>query len=251
MTACVFLGPSLPLATAQGLLTAIYLPPAKRGDIVRAVALHAPDTVILIDGYFEQTPAVWHKELLWAIEQGIVVYGAASMGALRAAELAQFGMVGVGRIFEAYRTGHFVPFDDPFDGDDEVAVQHGPQELGYPSSDALVDMRATLAAAREAGIVTGEEAQALVRAARSIFYKHRTWASVMDAARSIGTIDPQRADALTAWIPANRIRQKQLDAQQALRKAADGCAQTDAPLFRFERTLLWDRMTAEVDGPGE
>ena len=59
----------------------------------------------VIDGYFEVVPTVWHKEILWAMSQGIHVYGAASIGALRAAELAEFGMNGVGQIYQQYRSG--------------------------------------------------------------------------------------------------------------------------------------------------
>ena len=79
-------------------------PPAAQGDVYRA-ALSRPVAIGLVDGYFERVPAVWHKEILWALSQGIHVFGSASMGALRAAELAPFGMVGVGAIFEAYRDG--------------------------------------------------------------------------------------------------------------------------------------------------
>src|SRR5688572_32760283 len=50
---------------------------------------------------------------------GVRVFGAASMGALRAAELQPFGMIGVGQVFQAYRRGHLTD-------DDEVAVAHGP-----------------------------------------------------------------------------------------------------------------------------
>jgi hypothetical protein len=83
---------------------------------------------------------------------GIPVYGAASMGALRAAELAQFGMVGVGRIFEAYRDGVLEPFDEPFEDDDEVAVLHGPPELGHRAmSEALVNPLHTCAGDRAGG----------------------------------------------------------------------------------------------------
>ena len=70
-------------------------------------------------------PTVWHKEILWAMAQGIHVFGAASIGALRAAELDAFGMRGIGRIYEAFRDG-------VLEDDDEVAVLHGPEELGYP-----------------------------------------------------------------------------------------------------------------------
>jgi len=60
--------------------------------------------------------------------QGIHVFGAASIGALRAAELDVFGMRGIGDIYEAFRDGLL-------EDDDEVAVLHGPEELGYAAAD--------------------------------------------------------------------------------------------------------------------
>ena len=108
---------------------------SKQGDVYEA-ALGRPAIIGIIDGYFEVTPTVWHKEILWAMAQGIHVYGSASIGALRAAELHTFGMVGIGRIFEAYRDGILTD-------DDEVAVLHGPEELGYPVvTEAMVNILA-------------------------------------------------------------------------------------------------------------
>lgn len=113
------------------------MPPAANGDVYRAVSA-APTAIGLVDGYFENVPAVWHKEILYALSQGVHVFGAASMGALRAAELSEFGMVGVGAIFAAYR-------DNRLEDDDEVAVVHGPAELDYlPVSEAMVNVRATV-----------------------------------------------------------------------------------------------------------
>ena len=130
----------------------VYLPPIKQGDLLKALRDHQPSTVVIIDGYFEQVPSVWHKEILWALKQGVTVIGAASMGALRAAELQQFGMLGVGKIFEAYCSGRFSPFDELlFEDDDEVAVVHGPPELDYIGSLAMVDLRASLAGAEAEG----------------------------------------------------------------------------------------------------
>jgi hypothetical protein len=81
----------------------------------------------LIDGIFYHDLSVWHKELVYALIKGIVCIGAASMGALRAAELHRYGMIGVGKIFERYRDGEeddslvalsfdpdtYRPFEDP------------------------------------------------------------------------------------------------------------------------------------------
>ena len=232
MNVVVFLGPSLPLVEARAILDARYLPPARRGDILAAVRAHRPGTVALIDGYFEQVPSVWHKEILWALSQGIRVCGAASMGALRAAELSQFGMLGAGRVFEAYRTGRFAPFDDPFEDDDEVAVVHGPEGTGYAATEALVDIRATLAAAEAAGILGPAERDALAAAAKALFYKRRRWAAVLDGCVQARTLRP--------WLREGRVRQKALDAALLLGLIRDGLPEATLPPFRFERTLLWE-----------
>jgi hypothetical protein len=141
----VFVGPTLSAEEARKELDAVYLPPAAQGDVYRA-ARERPEAIGLIDGYFERVPAVWHKELLWAMAEGIHVYGSASMGALRAAELAPFGMRGFGATFEAFLHGDL-------EDDDEVAVMHAPAEEGYrPLSEAMVNIRATLASAERAEV---------------------------------------------------------------------------------------------------
>src|SRR5262249_22679622 len=119
----VFLGPTLPVGRARELLDAVYLPPVQQGDVLRLLG-RAPRVIGIVDGYFDTVPAVWHKEILLAMAEGVHVFGAASMGALRAAELHPFGMVGVGRVFECYRDGVLT-------ADDEVAVAHGPGDTGY------------------------------------------------------------------------------------------------------------------------
>src|ERR1700719_1335144 len=100
----IFTGPTISAGEAARELKAIYLPPAAEGDVYRA-ALQRPQAIGIIDGYFQSVPAVRHKEILWTMGRGIHVFGSASMGALRAAELAPFGMEGVGNIFQLYRDG--------------------------------------------------------------------------------------------------------------------------------------------------
>ena len=93
----VFAGPSLTKADLAGHPDLEMRPPVRQGDVWRATR-NAPRTIAIIDGFFEGVPAVWHKEILWALHEGIPVLGASSMGALRAAEMDAFGMIGVGRI---------------------------------------------------------------------------------------------------------------------------------------------------------
>src|SRR5216117_4482239 len=104
MNVFIFTGPTISPVEASAELKAVYLPPAAEGDVYR-VALHRPQAIGIIDGYFQSVPTVRHKEILWAMSCGIHVFGSASMGALRAAELLPFGMEGVGAVFEFYRDG--------------------------------------------------------------------------------------------------------------------------------------------------
>jgi hypothetical protein len=105
--------------------------------VLAALADH-PEVIVLVDGYYFTVPAVTHKELLYALDAGVRVIGAASLGALRAVELEPFGMRGVGEVFARYRSGEI-------DGDDEVALLHASAENGYrPLTVALVEVRHAL-----------------------------------------------------------------------------------------------------------
>lgn len=142
----VFAGPSLPStpdSTWKLLLENVQVrPPDQSGDIVTAMD-EKPQTLVLVDGYYfdgrnYSVPAVKHQELLKALDAGIRIIGAASMGALYAAKLNQHGVVGVGQVFEWFRDGFLL-------GSDEVVVLHLPQEFGYQRiTVALVEVRYAL-----------------------------------------------------------------------------------------------------------
>ncbi len=163
----IFLGPTLARSEARSILNAEYRPPAGQGDIFRACA-QGPVAIGLIDGVFKDAPTVRHREILWALSRGIPVFGAASMGALRAAELSDHGMIGVGLIYRWYRRFALLP-------DDAVAVTHSPPELGAEAlSDALVDIRRSLrSAARQHLLPRAAAAAALERITALPFAERR------------------------------------------------------------------------------
>jgi hypothetical protein len=172
VTRVIFTGPSLHGVDPRLLEGFDVRPPAGCGDVM-AAAMAGASAIGLIDGVFDHTMAVWHKEILYAIGQGIQVYGAASMGALRGAECAAYGMIGVGRIFEDYASGRRV-------ADADVGVAHAPAEFGYaPLSVALVDVEATLVAVGVAHALPAESCQALLTSARRLHFKERTWPDVI------------------------------------------------------------------------
>ena len=236
MSIIVFTGPTLSAAAAREELDAIYMPPVSQGDVYRACAKR-PEAIAIIDGYFERVPAVWHKEILWAISQGIHVFGGSSMGALRAAELHAFGMVGIGRIFEAFRDG-------VLEDDDEVAVAHCNAEMGFrATSEAMVNIRQTLAAAVAAGIVRESTRDALVDIAKRLFYPERVYPAILHAALD-ARLPADEVAALRGFLPRGRINQKRDDALlllRTLRARAESGFGTQAVNFRFEATEFWCR----------
>lgn len=246
MSVYVFLGPSLPLEEARQICTqAIILPPVRLGDVWRAAAFGGAHAIGIIDGYFERVPAVWHKEILWAIGNGVAVAGAASMGALRAAELEAFGMTGIGRIFEAFRNGRFAPFEEPFEDDDEVAVSHGPAEAGFLSSEAMVNIRATLAAAAQAGVIDDNTRDRLAAFGKQLFYKQRSWATLLRRAAHDGCA-PEPLAALRDWLPEGRIDQKRADAAALMHWLAEPLDDVPDARFSFADTTLWHREIAAL-----
>ncbi|MFE5199030.1 TfuA-like protein [Streptomyces sp. NPDC056601] len=167
----VFTGPTAAGPSAKDLIPSCHLyPPAQHGDFFRH-EFSDGDVVVLIDGLYHAKAPIRHKEILETLSSGAIVIGSASMGALRAAELHEFGMIGVGRIFEQFRDG-------TIEADDEVAVLHSPGPEWEVLSDALVNMRFALQLAQQAAIVSSSEGEALLEHARSLHYARRSWRAV-------------------------------------------------------------------------
>jgi len=229
----VFLGPTLRLSEAQEALDAVYLQPVAQGDIVLAAHAFRPRAMVLIDGQFEDRPAVRHKELLWAMAQGITVIGAASMGALRAAELHPFGMIGVGLIYRWYRRWPLTP-------EDAVAVQSGPAELGFlPLTDALIDLQRTFARLMRQGRVSASQRDELTAIARATNFRDRSLAACL-----------KKLDLPAAELKKEIAGQKRRDALLAL-SLAPALAAAPRPgavrPFIATNTFLRDLEAAHID----
>lgn len=162
----LFAGPSL-YGAAFACDEITKRPPATQGDIAQAV-LGGATAIGLVDGCFETIAAVWHKEILFALERNVAVLGAASIGALRAAECAPFGMQPVGDIALDYTNG-------ALDDDAAVAVLHGPGELGYPPVTlALVDVMATTDTMLASAAVSEGTVCMILERAQALYFKERT-----------------------------------------------------------------------------
>jgi hypothetical protein len=233
MTIIAFAGPSLSALDRRRFPGVDWRPPAEAGDMLRLAAAGAAATICLIDGYFDHRPAVRHKELLLLLARGARIYGASSIGALRAAEMATFGMIGIGRIFAAYARGSLC-------ADDEVALIHaGPEADWRPLSIPLVDVRASLSAARRAGTVGRTDARAMLRAAAAAHYIDRDWRLLCSSIP-----EARRRRTFEAWLETGALSQKRADALACLEAACAGAEARPAPP-PFVRTCFVDALARE------
>ena len=235
--ACVFLGPTLQSSHVPPTID-VY-GPATLGSIYKA-AQAGYLRIGLVDGLFGNVPSVWHKEILFALSKGAQVYGAASMGALRAAELYQYGMVGVGRVYWMFRLGVLVD-------DDEVAVIHGPPELGCMAlSEAMVNIRVTLNRMRKAGVISRKSEKAICLRLKNRYF----------ADRSLNDLGEITASLTLERDTKKKIKDHYFDvkADDAIQLCARMCSDpqmaTTERLWKFPSTLFWatqfEQMAADI-----
>ena len=186
----IYTGLSLPFEEAREILDShddvevIYKRPIKRGDLGLALKEN-PDIIGIIDGVFHQNSAVGHKEILEVINQGVDVYGASSMGALRASELDSLGMTGIGYCYEQYASG-------AVDSDDDVAVMLDGNTL-EPLSIPLISMRYVFTNAVEEGIITESQKDELLKIAKDEYYPNRNYAQTLSKS---GLSDDEKSDLI-------------------------------------------------------
>ncbi|MBW8298500.1 MAG: hypothetical protein K0M60_02745 [Hydrogenophaga sp.] len=230
----VFVGPTLPDAKSRVPAGIEIRGPAMHRDILVAVNDGA-NVIGLIDGYFEDVAPIWHKEILFALSNGVRVYGASSMGALRAAECAAFGMIGVGKIYAQYARGHLVD-------DADVAQIHGPAELDYLSlSEPLVNVLATLDHLLSRQELEDAEYESLQASAERLFFKDRTYRTIVVNANLPEHASRNRLEELLRF---NAVNQKRLDALELLDTiaAAENERQPAPPDWDFASTKQWRKI---------
>lgn len=189
----IYTGLSLPFDEAKEILDStdgakvIYKRPIKRGDLGRDIKEN-PDIIGIIDGVFHQNSAVGHKEILNVIKSGVKVFGASSMGALRASELDTLGMIGIGYVYEQYASGKI-------DSDDDVAVMLDSETL-EALSEPLINMRYVFESAEEENIITEKEKDELLSIAKRTYYPKRNYAQTLNES----SLDNDKKDNLIDFI---------------------------------------------------
>jgi TfuA protein len=202
----IFLGPTLNHQKARNIFDADYRPPARKGDFLRLAADPEVEMVGFVDGVFLQDyPPTPIEVYQLARKEGILLVGAASLGALRAVELEKFGMVGIGKIFELYKTGRV-------DADDEVAVTFAPDGDFKLQSEAMIDIRYNLYLARKKGVISKKTKIALARVAKEIYFPHRNYGHIIDEAENRHPSLADEIGSFRSYISSNRKSLKEIDA---------------------------------------
>lgn len=180
----------------------VYKRPIQRGDLSLALREN-PDIIAIIDGVFHQNSAVGHKEILNAIKSGVNVYGASSMGALRASELNSLGMIGVGYVYGQYASGNV-------DSDDDVAVMLDSETL-EALSEPLINMRYVFDNAASENVITEDEKEELLIIAKRTFYPKRNYAQTL----AESSLDDDKKGELINFIRQSKDIKKE-DAKELL-----------------------------------
>lgn len=164
--ACVFTGPSLERESAQALLPEAEIrPPIRRGDLPRALR-EGYRLFAIIDGTYIVAPTLSAPEVREAVAAGASLFGAASLGALRAVEFRAWGFQGVGVVYDWFLRG--VTYRD-----DEVVAAMEPETF-RALSEPTVNLRyACLCGMREAGLTQALAERLLAKYARYHFAERR------------------------------------------------------------------------------
>lgn len=234
MNAVVFVGPSLAADQVAALVPSAHiLPPVRRGDLYR-VRQRGADAILVLDGVFFQQDALPPREIIDVLDDGAWVLGAASLGALRAADCGPSGMLGSGLIFRWLRRGIL-------GSDDEVAVVFD-GESGEALSVPLVNVRWAASRCRRAGAFGRETADALVAAARALHYSERTWQAILKRTALSGASDDLIAE-LSRWdLKAEDARRAARTLAARLAEPRPGRPASTAP------SRAWERPNRELNG---
>jgi hypothetical protein len=188
-------------------LDADYRPPIRRGDLLRAIE-SGYRFIGVIDGVFHQSLAVSVQEIRYALSKGAKIYGSSSMGALRAVETYPLGMIGVGKIYQWYRS-------ETIDSDDEVAICFD-EETGRALSEPLVNIRATLDRAVQENVIDPAVQETVLRTAIELPFSQRSYACLTNLLRNI--LPSEILERISSFFSSNAVDLKAEDAKALLRR---------------------------------
>ncbi len=164
----VFAGPSMVGIDLTKHADLTFCPPIRRGEVDALVeCTRVPGILLIVDGIFHHYPSVGHSEIRRAVDCGWQVWGASSMGAIRAAEMVNFGMRGFGQVFQRF-------VDDPDFTDDEVALLYLGEPPYIPVTEPLIHVRRYLQHLEGEGRITAAQAWDVLMALKQMWFGYRS-----------------------------------------------------------------------------
>jgi len=223
MKIVIFAGPSLNIDEGTEIIPdAIFLPPLKPADLISALENHRPDVICIADDYSGRAAAVWHSEILYALQQGVKVYGAAAIGAIRAFELNSDGMSGVGRVYEMFQSGEI-------EDDDEVLSSFicDNDNAFLRTSEPLVNIRETCTRALAAEIINKNILRECLLIAKETHWSKRTFPEIFSRLEQ-KNISAEDINKLRNFVAENYVDIQKLDCLEML-EAARKCEKSCNP----------------------
>lgn len=183
----------------------VYTTPAEQGDMLMAI-LAGFRNILIIDGYFYTKFPCTTFEVMLALEQGLNVFGAASIGALRAVELDRYGMTGSGYVYDYLRRHAIKPYHivaQTYRGNDTVLTP------------PLIEIIYFLECAAAEGVINQVDSDRCLKLAETISFFSLTFVSFFNKLQEAGLATQQLEDYLNRKGP-DHFRIKRADALQLL-----------------------------------
>ena len=164
--------------------------PIKRSDLLGDIRERV-NIVGIIDGEFLQSVAVSPTNIRDALRHGLKVYGSSSMGAMRAAELDAYGMIGCGKIYEAIKA-------TPYFKDDHLGqiFYRGTELASLP----FVDLWFGLEQLCNDGEITPKELRTLRRHYEALHFSERSLPALKAKLRKRSDQGLSPPSWMTRWI---------------------------------------------------
>jgi len=184
-----FTGGSLPPADRSTGEDIVYVAPAEQGDMI-ATVLEGFETALIMDGYFYTKFPCTPFEVMLAMEEGVNVFGASSIGALRAVELDRYGMNGMGYVYEYLKASDVKPY--------HIVAQtytEGDAQLTVP----LVQLISFLESAVRDGVIGQDEFRTCFHAAESIHFPSLSYRHLFSKLVGEKRIEPAKVALLEKY----------------------------------------------------
>lgn len=173
----VYAGPSLPADCRPSYPDIRWYPPAERGDLDQLDALEGT-TVVLADGHMIHRHPPSPTEVYDLVKRGYTVWGCASLGALRAAELRNHGVRGFGWVYERI-------VDRTITYDDELVAVLDPR-TDKAATLFLVNIRYGLEQLTAARRIGAPQARLIIDGLSGVHFEQRTKAMCQQLASEAG-----------------------------------------------------------------